>query len=261
MMVLIATMFLLVVPAQSIQERGNEAAKPHKTDSTGTDAQRKEQVSSSSAKTESSQSEIDKPKLQHNQPEGGETAKPVHGIIDLINAISTAIIAAFTIAMAVFIYNQDRTAKLTNRAWIVADMESPLPYEADKTVRFACRLRNKGQTPAWIIDIGSRSAVFESEGQLPKIPQYDRAIQTEEATVMTPDASLPQWFWLSSERLRLVESGQLGYWVFGFIRYRDIFDEEHETRYCFFFKPALGGADPVTRDFYIGGPPKYNKVT
>ena len=118
MMILIATMFLAVVPLQSVQERENEAAKPHKTDSTGTDTQRKEQVSSSSAKTESSQSEIDKPKLQHNQPDGSETAKPVHGVIDLINAVSTAIIAAFTVAMAVFIYNQDRTAKLTNRAWI-----------------------------------------------------------------------------------------------------------------------------------------------
>lgn len=186
----------------------------------------------------------------------------VHKVIDVINSFSTVVIAVFTVVMCYVVRNQNRATQIAERAWIVSDMEAAPPYEPNQTIRYVCRIRNKGRTPAWITEMGSRGHVVKTENDLLTVPPYDMAGPfPKKGTPLPPEAFIPHPFWLDSAKLEKVEQGELTLYLFGMVKYRDVFDEEHEMRYCYQFKPALGGTDPAMRDFYFGGPKAYNSAT
>jgi hypothetical protein len=187
----------------------------------------------------------------------------MHDWVELLNSISTGVVAAFTIVLVCVVYSQNRAAKLTERAWVVADFESPPPYSPEKIIRFAWKLTNLGKTPAWITEMSSpMGKVVPARGELPKEPPYEMKHPfPKEGLVLTPKGSIEQFLWLTSEQQAKLEVGEITLYIFGILKYKDIFGGRHETRYCFRFNPALGGADPATRDFCLAEQPNYNRAT
>ncbi len=186
----------------------------------------------------------------------------VHKIIEILNALSTLVVAIFTVVMVQVFRNQSRATKIAERAWIVPDAQEPAPYEPDKILRHVILLKNTGRTTAWITAIGSRGKLVTSEDKLPQPPEYDMASPIpKNGTPLAPGGFVERPFWLTSAEAAQAETGELILYLFGIVRYRDVFGEEHETRFCFQFKPALGGTDPAMRDLYVGGPMSYLNAT
>jgi hypothetical protein len=186
----------------------------------------------------------------------------IHNLIDFINSLSTFVVAIFTIVMCVLVGRQNHATRLMERPWIVVDMEKPVPYESNKKIRYVATIMNQGHTPAWITAMGSHGQIVKTIEDLPKQPQYDMAGPfSKKGSPMPPGAVVHQPFWLEETRLSQVERGESTLFLFGMVKYRDVFGVEHETRYCYQFKPALGLTDPVMRDFYVGGPDTYIEAT
>ena len=58
------------------------------------------------------------------------------------------------------------------------------------------------------------------------------------------------------ETWQKVENGRMILFVFGFVKYLDVFDREHETRYIFRFETSWG-----KRTFYVEDKKGYNSAT
>src|SRR5215469_3045269 len=75
------------------------------------------------AAPEPTESKADEPTVQYNQtyPEDPSKAptKQAHDAIDRVNALSTAVVGAFTVVLAIFTYRQYRATRTAERAWIV----------------------------------------------------------------------------------------------------------------------------------------------
>jgi hypothetical protein len=94
------------------------------------------------------------------------------------------------------------------------------------------------------------------------LPNYGQVTKLgKHGAVMPPQARFSQLFYLIHDDIMSIEWGKHALYVFGFVKYRDAFGSKHETRYCYRFKVALGVSDPASRNFYLAGPPEYNKAT
>jgi hypothetical protein len=72
---------------------------------------------------------------------------------------------------------------------------------------------------------------------------------------------MEQGFPLTPENLSNMETAAVVLYVYRAINYRDIFGKEHETKYCFMFRPYSTVANPAPRGFYVDGPNGYNTAT
>ncbi|MGA9304958.1 MAG: hypothetical protein WBW31_06080 [Candidatus Sulfotelmatobacter sp.] len=185
--------------------------------------------------------------------------------VDFINSGSTVVIAIFTI-LTFFVYREMlRSSKIAERAWVVSDIASSIPEDAKDSpngFQIIYLLGNKGRTPAWITAIGSRGRLTTAVKKLPPEPDYDWAGPfPPEGTVQPPNASIERGTKLSQADLNYVEIGVSTLYIYGIVKYRDIFGDEHETRYCYVFKPGPTADNPAPRGFYIDGPEGYNAAT
>jgi hypothetical protein len=191
--------------------------------------------------------------------------------------ILTALIMIFSGFAAWFSGIQARATQQKERAWLVAIMEDvpesltqPPSSTVSKLVtniyRLACKIENRGESPAWLTERAARMEVVPAQEdwlqELPEDPSYGEITELGEFGVtMPPNASLPLTFYLMPSDAAAVESGNKALYVYGFVKYRDAFRRLRETRFCFRLKVALGVSDPASRGFYIAGPRKYNKAT
>jgi hypothetical protein len=191
--------------------------------------------------------------------------------------ILTALIMIFSGFAAWFSGIQARATQQKERAWLVAIMEDvpdsltqPPSSAVTKLVtniyRLACKIENKGNSPAWLTERAAQMKVVPAKDdwlqELPETPDYGEITKLGEFGVtMPPNAVLPLIFYLSPSDAAAVEVGSSALYVYGFVKYRDAFRKRRETRFCFRLKIALGLIDPASRGFYIAGPRKYNKAT
>jgi hypothetical protein len=185
--------------------------------------------------------------------------------VDFINSSSTVVIAVFTI-LTFFVYREIlRSNKIAERAWVVSDIAATIPEDAKdgpNGFQVMCLLGNKGRTPAWVTAIGSRGQLTTATKGLPPEPDYDWAGPfAPEGTVLPPGANIERGSRLSHADLNCVEIGVNTLHVYGIVKYRDIFGDEHETKYCYVFRPRPTADNPAPRGFYIGGPKNYNRAT
>lgn len=218
------------------------------------------------AASEATESKADQPTLQYNQNYPGETTKPVHNWVDGLDAISTAVVGVFTIVLALATYRQYRATRIAERAWVVCQAPDPPPPNQEGDVAIRWVVENKGRTPAWVTSMGSAARIIKADDALPDEPPYTMAGPfTSEGAVLPPNAKASRGVNIPAANMAAVEHGYEGQeyvlYLFGIVKYRDIFGSEHETRYCFFFKPGPTNLDPAPRDFYVDGPPSYNRAT
>src|SRR5712692_10581803 len=116
---IVPLLFAVLTFAPSIQDGSKSDSQTNKTQPTRHDSQRKKKVPPPAA-PKPSQSKIDQATLQYNQTNTEDTNKPAkHDAVVLLNALSTAVVGAFTIVLAIVGYRQYLATRIAERAWVV----------------------------------------------------------------------------------------------------------------------------------------------
>jgi hypothetical protein len=254
-------LLLLIALTPSVQNERQSVSQPNKSSNAGQDAGHKKKVSPPTAPV-TTQSEICQPTLQYNQTHTEESAKPVHDWKSFLNAISTTVVAVFTVLMVAVYWSQLQATKIAERAWIV-DLPPGLPTrnpDGDTEIRW--ELENRGRTPAWVTSLGSAAQIVTAGDPLPVIPPYTMSGPfPPQGTVLTPNGKVERGLTIPFANMTAVEAGTHVLYAFGIAEYQDIFGSKREMRYCYRFKTGLTNADSAPRGFYVDGPASYNRAT
>ena len=210
--------------------------------------------------------QIDKPTFQYNQTYPEDTSKTptkhAHDAIDLLNALSTAVVGALTVVLAIVTYRQYRATRTAERAWIVQKAPGPPTRNPDGDYEIRWELQNRGHTPAWVTSLGSAGTIVHADQNLPETPQYTMAGPfPPEGTVLSPEGKVLRGLTIPFDQMTAVEQGTHTLYVVGMVEYRDVFGSKHETRYCYRFKTGPTAIDTSPRDFYVDGPPSYIRAS
>jgi len=180
----------------------------------------------------------------------------------ILSAVATAIIAIFTWLTWGIYKGQLQTTKLTERAWLVADIGAITKTPKEGLFQVFVEVRNNGKTPAWVTAAGSRGWCKTEQKPLPETPKYtEMGPFTKDGQLLPPTASLPQGITLQQAHINTALKDGGAIYMFGYVEYRDVYGGAHLTRYCYQTKPTLDLNHPDPLDFYISGPEEYLKAT
>jgi len=215
---------------------------------------------------EPTESKADEPTIQYNQTYPEDTSKAptkqAHDAIDRVNALSTAVVGAFTVVLAIFTYRQYRATRTAERAWIVQQAPGPPTKNSDGDYEIRWELENRGRTPAWVTSLGSAGTIIQAGQSLPENPQYTMAGPfPPEGTVLPPKGKVLRGLTIPFDQMTAVEQGTNILYVACMVEYRDVFRSKHETRSCHRFQARPTAIDTSPRDFYADGPPSYIRAT
>lgn len=151
----------------------------------------------------------------------------------------------------------------SERAWVIAALP-PLVRSTSKTATFriAPRTKNRGRTPAFVMETACATIILPKNASLPKIPPgYPDVTKYDGLGVpLAPEGEFGGDFVGVFTDEAGVLKGDLVLWVLGYVKYRDVFlTEIRETDYCFQWEPFAGGYNGS--QFVIGGPEGYNRAT
>jgi hypothetical protein len=187
---------------------------------------------------------------------------------NFLNAIATAVIALFTIALFVGVVVQIRTSRNIERAWVVVDIKHEGRELTNTTIigdilgestsiPLRCISLNGGRSPAWVIEKRIAFEIFENADAVPRTSPIKRtrvfddiphAVYTQEHSVR---ANMP----IAQGRLTETNIGV----IYGVVRYRDIFNKIRGTTFGYKVLPAI---DTLSlRLEPLKNRPKYNKNT
>jgi hypothetical protein len=206
---------------------------------------------------------VSKPEESSKQQRTDDSNNVIPHWVSYLNAVSTAVVALFTVLMWRVYRSVLHATKITERAWLVSDIGSIEKTPAEETHQVIVQLRNNGKTPAWVTAAGSNGWWVDDKHPLPKTPKYDlMGPFTKEGQLLPPTAWLSQGFPLQKTQIDRAVRKEAVLYIFGFIEYRDIFGNQHMTRYCYQAKPALDLNHSNPLDFYFDSPAEgYLKAT
>lgn len=254
-------LFLLIyVPSEPTQSKPHQ---PSDTTAHSGDSQKQERDSTATGQVVPEQVIVSQLNSDPNQnaEQGG-----FHKYSSHIDSFFTAVIAVFGVLTWRVYREMLRANKIAERAWVVPNIITPsLPgNEKDMPHGFQviCRIENNGRTPAWLTATGSRGQVIKAGAQLSPEPTYTWAGPfPPDGTVLPPKGCIEQGIPLEASVLPFIEAGTHVFYIYGAIKYRDIYKQKHETKYCFVFKTTPTADNSAPRDFYIAGPAGYNLAT
>lgn len=188
----------------------------------------------------------------------------LQGIQAQVDSASKAADAAATSAKAVV---------LSERAIVIArpDFPDQWPLWAEHK-QFTWSVKNAGDTPAIVLET---QAVFEvvdqaSLTELPEQPNYPEPINAKGMQLVKGDSYSFETYLTDAQRhpqpitpgLRtsIGNSKHLCLRCYGYVKYLDIFEKEHYSRFCHYFKI---GPNPSESDFkwLLGAPSAYFEQT
>jgi hypothetical protein len=218
-------------------------------------------INATPAGTVSDAASVNEEASQADQTKITTGEKPKHDLIDHINLLSTAVIAVFTFMMFVVMRRQDRATKIAERAWVVSDIGSLEPTTRNDKVQVICKIRNNGRTPAWITAMGSCGKLVRSESDLPENPPFtDAGPFTPKGSVLSPNAFTETGIPITAQQLQTLVRGEVILYFMGYVKYRDAFNQKHETQYCYQLKPSHDLTSTAPLEFYVGGPDRFNRI-
>jgi hypothetical protein len=182
--------------------------------------------------------------------------------ISTINAVFSGAIVLLTILIWKVYRQQLASAHVTERAWIISEVQDVTVLNKNPILVF-CKVINSGRTPAWVKKTGSRGQVLRKgkESDLPQAPPPCDLISpfTDEGSPLPPHSHLTHIFAIPQPNWIAVENEEATLYIWGFAEYRDVYGNDHITRYCYVYQPSKD--DIRSRDFYIGGPKGYNEAS
>lgn len=222
---------------------------------------------------------------QNSESKTEQSDPPPHNWIDFVTVICAIVVAFFSGVTAKAIFNQIRTARMTDRAWIlVADIGNPeglyLPGKG-YSPGIVYRLKVFGNTPARITKCGFRfhpvpkkAGIQPPVPNLPDIPDYRTQARIEElpkaGKMVAPGILFDLRSNLESVHLTLpefeeIKRGDKIMCAYGFIEYKDAFGKNRKTQFCYVYDFAFGGVKTSPNGtvlnpegFRPGGPDAYN---
>jgi hypothetical protein len=182
----------------------------------------------------------------------------------MISAVATVTYAVFTFVLCIFVAAQVQAYWARERAWIVGSPAQP-PGQivlADKGVtRFFFHIANVGHSPARILHADHRFLVVKRQDVLPAVPPYITDPKGEHTFfVIAPQTSKPIYVDVPQSDINEIEKGEKTLWVFGRVKYRDIFGRKRESRFCFRYYPGVYTVLDPDVGFIPTGPAEYNKL-
>ena len=190
---------------------------------------------------------------------------------DTINVISTAVIAAFTVALwaatknlALLADRQEKATKDIQRGWLlVREWEmtgwpnTPIPSSTRAYPLLSYRFTNGGLSPIFVTET---SVTFRyMDVPLPKAPVYADFTELANTPISGEKDFIPRTVVVNSlEESDRKKAEDNGFVLYGIVKYKDIFDREHETRFC-----VLWHMPPMMNEaaFFRHGGLEYNKHT
>lgn len=201
-----------------------------------------------------------KPPAQTSENQTANTSGDSPEWVNFLNAISTAIIALFTICLFIGLVVQIQTSRNTERAWMMVDVTwnptSPLKLveltkgsgEENTGAFFRVTYRNQGRSPAWIIEKRIALKIVDS---VPSKPDFGSTAVIQK---------IPEPLAVNGPTSMDVQcdcGGRSGFpkltIVYGAFKYRDIFRRIRETRFGY----AIGQNNSMERL----EEPEYNEHT
>src|SRR6266481_3964537 len=144
----IALLLLIAPISASPQNEGQSVGQSNKPGTV-----RHEKKVTQPAAPKAPESTADEPTVQYNQSYYEDISKPAnqaHDAVDLLNALSTAVVGAFTIVLAIVGYRQYLATRIAERAWVVCQAPDPPPTNSEGDVAIRWVVENKGRTTAWV---------------------------------------------------------------------------------------------------------------
>lgn len=129
-----------------------------------------------------------------------------------------------------------------------------------------CILRNCGEGPAWIDEFSLRFVLRNEPNHLSENPDYAGSTHIP-GWIITPHEAKPftnialdlESVVLTKDSLRSLQGNTILPMFFGFIKYRDQWQGEHETRFCWIFIEPL--KNEGKKRFMLGGNNNWNMQT
>lgn len=178
--------------------------------------------------------------------------------------------AGFALWTLLAIRQQGKIMMNADRAVMVVDWENFIHLNPENTGTgtlahcFNWTVRNCGGGSGFIYEVFSRFILTESLDTLPKDPVYGMPISYRSEPLMSgkqtdPGIYTPLEGTMSYEEVETAHrtKSQVLY-AYGFIRYRDIHNRKHETRFGLYYDSAPEMRKDFDR-FLIGGPKAYNE--
>lgn len=208
--------------------------------------------------SDSARTEIGKPNEGSKQTRTDNSANRWTHLVTYLNAASTVIVAVFTILIWRVYRAMLRATKINERAWVVPVVGQIEPTKDPENFQIKVDLRNNGHTPAWITAAGSNGKGATKQQPLPSKPPYTEMTPfSKKGSLLSPTGVFEQGFPLAKERLDHVQAGHSQLFIFGYVKYRDVYGDSHVVRYCFEAKKALDANHPHPLEFYVSGPDQY----
>jgi hypothetical protein len=179
----------------------------------------------------------------------------------VVAAFIQALILAATIVAIVL---QTGANKKIDRPWMAAEMEKPPDeWEPGNFLRVGCHIENIGKTPAFLLEKGDTWRVLKKTETLDQTyPAFEKIEKWGgDGILFPPKAEIAIASDVIGDVPRLIYNGDEVLWIYGYIKYRDSFKTDHETRYCFRYFPRFGNRATMSVGFYPAGPPAYNRHT
>jgi hypothetical protein len=158
----------------------------------------------------------------------------------VVAAFIQALILAATIVAIVF---QTRANKKIDRPWMAAEMEKPPDeWEPGNFLRVGCHIENVGRSPAFLLEKGDTWRVLNKTETLDETyPAFEKIEKWGgDGILFPPKAEIAIASDVIGDVPRLIYNGDEVLWIYGYIKYRDSFKTDHETRYCFRYFPRFG---------------------
>ena len=241
---------------------------------TTTQSYKDEKIKPASLSVVSQEERDSQPSTKNPSRETDYSADPTDGFIKWANAVSTIVIALFAMVTGIAIWGQIKTARDIERARIsvlVEDPEDPptcpqpsIPQPL-QIYRVIYSVANYGKTPAIVTAIDAVYQIVPKGSSLPEEPNYTKEGKTLEGTVMIPP-NHPRpflgWVDISPYEFKGLTTQDAFFYVYGRIKYTDIFKRKRETRFCYLYNFPLGVVTPKSIGFRPAGPSKkYNNGT
>lgn len=163
----------------------------------------------------------------------------------------------------------------SERAWILENINFPKTLEPQPVAgqsiecQVAYTFKNFGRTPARITDARIRFHAVRELTQLGSLPIWNPNLtfkELGESGVVVPQgdtfqiASRFEGAWFDQGGINDIYGGKLILCSYGMIEYRDIFEKQRYTYFCYLYHVPRG-FDMAPEGFTRAGPPAYNRAT
>jgi hypothetical protein len=179
----------------------------------------------------------------------------------------TAAYTLVSLGALIAIFNQNRSIQNTERAVLVPIWENFIHVNPETSPNlshcFTWNFTNWGKTPAFVEATFADMMVINSFDDLPRRPKYSKPVLFQ-GDPIPPQKSLDFQLYAPMRDTREYEVIQADYrtggkilFVFGYVKYRDMYGRKHETKFGLKYR-AAPELKMYYDGFFVDGPKSYN---